>query len=606
MKFLKSYLVIALSMLTILSCQKEYSLEDAGGIATGSLKSDTFGDCFPSSVNGIFKIDSTLGAGNSIDVQLNLTTGGAYTLLSDTVNGYYFKGSGSAAAGLQTVRLRGFGKPLAAGANEFRIAFGASECFINVMVLTSSATVAQFTLAGGPGVCTAASATGTYVKDVPLNSSNTLTVNVNVTALGAYTLGAVAANGMFFTSTGTFTTLGAQNVTLNGGGTPTIAGATSVAVGGASTSCVFGIVVAPAASTSAVYTLGGAPGNCTGIVLAGTYQAGLATGAANTALFDVQVTTPGSYTITTAPVNGVTFSGSGNFVNTNPQTVTLTATGTPAAAGSFEYTPIGIASACKFSVVFTAAAAPAVFTLQGAPGACTGATVAGTFTAGTALTAANTVTVNANVSTIGSYSLTANTVNGMTFTATGVFTGTGNQPIVLRATGNTPVAAGSNSFTIGVTGCTFSVTVVAAGSSNIFQCKIDGVLNTFLDFAEGSYFVPGDLLISGDNQVLGTDFLLSINKSSSGGTVTAGTYLNTLAASLAGGYLINGNFGDAANVVWAPKGFLFGTPDPFTIIVTSITATRVIGTFSGTIRDNFGSGTNTKTVTEGVFNLPIN
>ncbi len=605
MKFLKSSLFIALSMLTILSCQKEYSVEDAGGIATGSLKSDTFGDCLPSSVNGIFKIDSTLGVGNSIDVQVNLTTGGSYTLVSDTVNGYYFKGSGSAAAGLQTVRLRGFGKPLAAGTNEFRITFGPSECFINIMVLTSSATVAQFTLVGGPGVCAAASASGTYVKDVPLNSSNTLTVSVDVTALGAYTLGAVAANGMFFTSTGTFTTLGPQNVTLNGGGTPTIAGATSVAVAGASTSCVFGIVVAPAASSAAVYTLGGAPGNCTGIVLAGTYQAGLATGATNTALFDVQVTTPGSYTITTAAVNGVTFSGSGNFVNTNPQTVTLTATGTPAAAGTFEFTPIGIASACKFSVVFTAAAAPAVFTLQGAPGTCTGATVAGTFIAGTALTATNTVTINANVTTPGSYTITSNTVNGMTFTASGVFAATGSQPIVLRATGNTPAAAGSNTFSIGTTSCTFSVTVAAA-SAGVYQCKINGVLNTFIDGAEGFYFQPGDLLITGENTGLSTEFLLNIDKSSTGGTVTAGTYLNTLAASIAGGYLIGGNYTDAANIVWAPKSIISGTPDAFTIVITSITATRVIGTFSGTIRDNFGSGTNTKSVTEGVFNLPIN
>ncbi len=605
MKFLNYSLVIALSMLTMLSCQKEYSVEDAGGIASGTLKSDGFGDCLPSSVNGIFKKDSTLGTGNYIDVQLNLTAGGSYNLVSDTVNGFYFKGSGSAAPGLKTVRMRGFGKPLTAGTNEFRIKFGASECFISVNVLNSSASIASFSLVGGPGVCLAASASGTYKKDVPLNSTNTLTVSVNVATLGAYTLGAVSANGMFFTSVGTFTTLGPQNVTLNGGGTPATAGAISVTVGNTATSCVFSIVVAPGGSTAAVYTLGGSPGNCTGTVLAGTYQAGQATGASNTAAFDVVVTTPGSYTITTAAVNGVIFSGSGNFANTNPQKVTLTASGTAVASGSFDYTPSGLGSGCKFTVVFSPAAGPAVYTLQGAPAACTGATVAGTYTAGSALTASNTVTINANVTTVGSYTITSNTLNGITFTASGVFAGTGIQPIVLRATGNTPVAAGSNTFNIGTASCTFSITVAAA-SAGIYQCKINGVLNTFVDNAEGYYFQAGDLVIVGDNTAQTTDFLLSIDKSSTGGTITAGTYVNTLAGSIAGGYILGANYTDAANVVWAPKSIISGAPDSFTIIITSITASRVIGTFSGTIRDNFGIGTNTKSITEGVFNLPIN
>lgn len=244
MKFLKSSIVIALAILTLWSCEKEYSLEDAGGNATGTLKSDGFGDCLPSSVNGIFKKDSTLGTGNYIDVQINLTAGGSYTIISDTVNGFYFKGSGTAAPGLRTVRLRGFGKPLVGGNNEFRIGFGGSECFITVNVLNSSATIAVFTLVGGPGVCAAASASGSYTQGVALNISNTLTVSVNVATLGAYTLGAVSTNGMFFTSTGTFTTSGAQNVTLNGAGTPTTAGATSITVGNTATSCVFGIVVA--------------------------------------------------------------------------------------------------------------------------------------------------------------------------------------------------------------------------------------------------------------------------------------------------------------------------------------------------------------------------
>jgi hypothetical protein len=48
------------------------------------------------------------------------------------------------------------------------------------------------------------------------------------------------------------------------------------------------------------------------------------------------------------------------------------------------------------------------------------------------------------------------------------------------------------------------------------------------------------------------------------------------------------------------------TPGPaFTIIVTSITPTRVKGTFSGTLTDLFRTPGVTKTITEGVFDLPI-
>lgn len=351
MKLLKKYALIAFSLLMLASCEKEYSLENAVGTAVGSLKSDAFGDCLPSSVAGIYKADSTLGTGNYMDVQLELSTGGAYTIVTDTINGYYFKGTGSAAAGLQTVRLRGFGKPIAAGINEFRIAFGTSECFLSVTVLNNTATIANFTLVGGPGVCTGAVASGNYVKDVPLTSSNTLTVTVNVTSLGVYAIGAASANGMIFTSAGTFTSLGTQSVTLNGSGTPNSAGATSVTVGGTSGTCLFGIVVS-ATSTPAVFTLGGAPGNCTGFVLSGTYQVGQATTSSNTAVVEVLVTTPGSYNISTASVNGVVFAATGNFTNSGTQQVTLTATGTPLAAGSFEFTPAGLASTCKFSVVF--------------------------------------------------------------------------------------------------------------------------------------------------------------------------------------------------------------------------------------------------------------
>ena len=88
------------------------------------------------------------------------------------------------------------------------------------------------------------------------------------------------------------------------------------------------------------------------------------------------------------------------------------------------------------------------------------------------------------------------------------------------------------------------------------------------------------------------------------GTIGTGIYLNTLAASIAGMYILSASYTDPGSANWGPASII-GTPDPFTIVITSITTTRLIGTFSGTIRDNGGSGTNTKAVTNGIFNVPV-
>ena len=92
-------------------------------------------------------------------------------------------------------------------------------------------------------------------------------------------------------------------------------------------------------SGTAVYDFAGSPGNCTSPVINGNYTAGTATSSSNYVILQVTVTTPGTFTISTALINGISFSGSGTFVTTGLQTITLTATGTPALSGSFAYLP---------------------------------------------------------------------------------------------------------------------------------------------------------------------------------------------------------------------------------------------------------------------------
>jgi len=107
----------------------------------------------------------------------------------------------------------------------------------------------------------------------------------------------------------------------------------------------------------------------------------------------------------------------------------------------------------------------AVFALQGTGGNCMNATTAGNYVSGTAVAASNTVTIEVDVTTAGSYNIHTATVNGFYFSGSGNFTATGLQTITLTATG-TPSAQGSQVFTVvaGTSTCTFSVNVAAAGS----------------------------------------------------------------------------------------------------------------------------------------------
>jgi hypothetical protein len=606
MKILKLLAVTATAFVTFLSCQKEISFE-SGGKSAGTLVKDAAGDCAPATVNGIYKKDTVLTDLNFVDVQVNVTTPGTFDIKSDTVNGYSFSKTGSVTFGTNTIRLYASGKLVAAGVtNTFTITYGTSTCSFDVTVAPQGAGPAVFTLGSVAGVCTQAVPGGTYTAGVALAPANTLTVQVNVTTPGTYLLGAASTNGFLFTSSGTFSATGLQTVTLTGTGTPIAAGISIVTVTNIASTCTYAITVLPAAAP-AVFTLDGAPNGCTNFTLNGTYTAGVATAAANTVTLNVNVTTIGSYTLSTNTVNGIKFSKTGAFTATGAQPVTLTATGTPTAAGAFSFTPAAGASTCTFSVTVQPGAAPAVYTLSGAPNACTPATVNGAYAASTPLGATNTVIVQVNVSSVGSYTLSTNTVNGITFSKSGTFTATGLQNVTLQGTG-TPVAAGTNTFTpqAGASSCTFDIMVTGA-SSDVLQCKINGVLNTFNDLADATYFVPGDLLISGGKLYASfpDELVLDIDKSSTGGTVTTGTYVNTLAGSISGGYILGADYTDANIAHWGPRSIVDPSPDPFTIIITSLTATRVVGTFSGTIRDNFGIGTNTKTITEGVFNLPI-
>ena len=106
-----------------------------------------------------------------------------------------------------------------------------------------------------------------------------------------------------------------------------------------------------------------------------------------------------------------------------------------------------------------------VVSSYGAP-SCTAGSVTGTMTAGVAVSGV-TMTVYANVTTLGTYNITAGPTNGVTFSGSGTFTALGCQAITLTASG-TPTAAGTHNYALGTTPSeTVSATTATAGPPSI-------------------------------------------------------------------------------------------------------------------------------------------
>jgi hypothetical protein len=96
--------------------------------------------------------------------------------------------------------------------------------------------------------CGSAIVNGVYKVGTALTGSNTITLPVNVTSLGSYTVTTNTVDGISFSGSGTFTATGNQNITLNGTGTPNSTSTktltiTSDSQGGISTSCNVNVIV---------------------------------------------------------------------------------------------------------------------------------------------------------------------------------------------------------------------------------------------------------------------------------------------------------------------------------------------------------------------------
>lgn len=458
------------------------------------------------------------------------------------------------------------------------------------------------------GNCLPATVIGSYHEDTSLTANNFIDVQVMVTTPGSFDIYTDTLNGFYFKSEGIFDSTGLYTVRLAGNGTPNAGGTFTFHLHYGSNVCDINITVI--ANLPASYTI-----DCSTVQVNGDYLATIPMTASNTAIITGVVSATGSYTITTPVVNGVSFSATGNFAatSTTPQQITLIATGTPLTEGVFDFPVTADSSTCTFQVTFQPAPPPAIFTLSGDPGTCFNALVNGNYVVGTALNSSNTVIIKADVTGTGLYTISTNTVNGMTFSASGLFTVTGQQDIVLTGTG-TPTFEGVSIFTpqAGASSCTFDITVsIVTVDPGIFTCKIDGIFTAFNDRAQATIetlLTPNTLIFDGftgpPNGSTVPEMQMYINNLD-GSVVTAGTYKTALSVV----YRIEIDYAEVdagGNVIrWNTSSDFLSANPAFTITVSSITSTRVKGTFSGSLTNVFQGSTQLKTITEGTFDLPV-
>ena len=355
-------------------------------------------------------------------------------------------------------------------------------------------------------------------------------------------------------------------------------------------------------------------GQCLPVNVNGTYKTDtLLRATVNFVDIQVNVLNVGSYSIKTDSINGYSFSGAGVFAVLGLNSVRLIGSGKPLAAGSNIFTVKFDTSVCQFNVVVTGTGGGGggtnLFTFE-----CpTNPFFFGTFQAGTS-TVGSSVKINITSPSGGSYSITTTTSNGITFAGNGVLPASPNLQTVTLAASGTPTAGGTFTFTLTGSGTTSTCTFIhtcsgsAIVSTDSIVATIDGVLKSFKirDTAQlDNTSLPGyaGIVIFGDNNAAG-DESMGLGVAKLGTSITPGVYtVNQFPIAFVGAAYSTptDNYVIQSDTKIPPVQQNPG----FSVTITSITSTKVVGTFAGRLLDNSGAGPNFKTVTNGVFSVTI-
>jgi len=328
----KAWLLLFLFLFT--TCKKEYSYE--GKTAVFSLL-NVNGSCSDPVISGNYMTGTTLGSSNTVQLKVNVTTPGKFSLQTNSRSGFLYSTSGTFSdTGVQTIILTATGRPDSAG-NFIFIPEIAASCGFEVEVTGQQVIQADYTLTGAPNSCANIQVLGDYQQNKPMTSANTAIVSVHVISPGDYTIHTETLDGISFSASGHFTQAGDQLVTLMAAGNPVRPENLRFTTQGNGNSCSFPLTIENFGNP-ATYVIESGSNFCIGN-LVGPFTAGTALTDLNTYTLSVYVTATGNFTISTGMVNGMTFYYTGTFNALGAQKVTLVGSGTPIAIGTFTFTP---------------------------------------------------------------------------------------------------------------------------------------------------------------------------------------------------------------------------------------------------------------------------
>ena len=346
---------------TIISDGANWHIIDDLFISVGSISTiNCSGTDNGTLVNGV--------AASSVNSILSYTGGNAGTHNGQAVNSTGVTGltatlsNGTFTSSTGNLTYTIAGTPTSSGTASFAINIGGQTCTLTRTV--SAGAIASINCSGTDnGILSNGVAASSVNSILSYTGGNAGTHSgQSVTSTGVTGLTAALSLGTFASGSGTLT----YNIT----GTPGSTGTASFAINIGGQTCTLTRTVGTVSSggTAVVSTwtstvgcsVGAGTNNSPAGVIRGAVNETMAQGVAAPVTASItlvaNVTTAGTYTISTNTLNGVTFSATGTFGATGSQTVTLTPSGTPTAAGNFKWATVLTPSIDVYGSVITTSA----------------------------------------------------------------------------------------------------------------------------------------------------------------------------------------------------------------------------------------------------------
>lgn len=171
---------------------------------------------------GFYKEGTGLNTSNTYTIKINARTIGTYEIVAYSNNGYTFAKSGLlTSTGNFDIVLEGQGTPTKEGVDNLVIQNNGIFLTLDCSLPTVTVDPASIRYSIVPN---SAVVYGDYLIGVPLNTSNYIEIEVNVTVDGILNIESETENGVAFSSGSISLDRGVQKVKLYGRGTPTLSG----------------------------------------------------------------------------------------------------------------------------------------------------------------------------------------------------------------------------------------------------------------------------------------------------------------------------------------------------------------------------------------------